>query len=331
MKNKPFKPGILLLALLGTTAPAAGDGKLTIGWVYSMANAPLVVAQEKGFFRDEGLSVETLSFTSGPLVHQALLAGELDMAYIGAAPVYHWFSRGLQSRILAKVNYGQAAVIARTDSGVRGLSDLKGRRIAGVRKGSGMDVLLRGYVLGEAAQLDPDKDVEIVAMPVGNMELALDQKIVDAAFAWEPFTSAFLLRGNGRVVLDLNQAQPRYPWYVIMALPRTLTDRREEVVRVLRAHRLAVEYLNSAPAAGNDLIARAFRLGEIRDDAGNLHSGGKVVAAARTRLGWQWEFSGADLEFIQRMMNYSYRLGYIKKELKVEEIVDPSLSREAAN
>jgi len=329
MNSRSFVTGIFLALTWTAAVPAAADGKLTIGWVYSMANAPLVVAQEMGYFRDQGLSVDTLSFTSGPLVHQALLAGELDMAYIGAAPVYHWFSRGLQSRILAKVNYGQAAVVAGGDSSVRTLADLMGRKIAGVRKGSGMDVLLRGYVLGDAAHLDPDKDVQIVAMPVGNMEPALDQKLVDAAFMWEPFTSLYLMRGNGKVVLDMNEAQPRYPWYVIMALPTTLADRREDVKRVLRAHRRAVDFLNSSPTAGNGLIARTFRLGEISDGVGKRHPGEEVVAMARTRLGWQWEFSDADLEFIQRMMNYSHRLGYIKKELRVDEIVDSSLLRDA--
>jgi NitT/TauT family transport system substrate-binding protein len=122
------------LLVMFSVSSFAGD-KIKIGWVYAMANAPILVAKEKGYFKDQGIDVEIKEFKSGPLVHQALSAGELDMAYIGSPPVYHWFSRGLDSRILAKVNYGQAAVISRKDSGVNELTDLKSKKMAGVRKG----------------------------------------------------------------------------------------------------------------------------------------------------------------------------------------------------
>src|SRR5690606_812948 len=154
-------------------------------WVYAMANAPALIADHKGFFREEGVNVELKSFGDGPVVQQALSSGDLDMAYIGAPPVFQWYARGFNRRILAKVNYGQAAVITQADSPIKTVADLKGRKIAGVAKGSGMDVLLRGYVLKEAAGLEPDRDVSIVNMPAGNMTAALDRNLVDAAFTWE--------------------------------------------------------------------------------------------------------------------------------------------------
>lgn len=251
------------------------------------------------------------------------------MAYIGSPPVYHWFSRGLESRILAKVNYGQAAIISRKDSGVNELADLKAKKMAGVRKGSGMDVLLRGYVLGEAAKLKPDQDLEIISMPSGNMDSAVDQKVVNAAFIWEPFTSKSLVRGNTQVIFDMNKAVPKYPWYIVMAMPETLKTKRSAVVKVLRAHKKAVEYLNSKPNAGNGIIAKAFKLGTVTDVNGKKHKGTDVVAMARERLGWEYELKKDDIDFIQRLMNYSYSLGYIKKKLKAEDIIDTSLMQEA--
>lgn len=303
--------------------------KLKIGWVYAMANAPVLVAQEKGYFEAQGLDVELLQFKSGPLVHQALSAGELDMAYIGSPPVYHWFSRGLESRILAKVNYGQAAVISRNDSGIAALADLKGKKLAGVRKGSGMDVLLRGYVLGEAAGLTPDKDLTVISMPPGNMQAAVDKKVVDAAFIWEPFTSQSLIRGDTQVVFDMNKAIPNYPWYIIMAMPDTLKTKRSAVVSALRAHKQAVDYLNSSDNAGNGIIAKAFKLGTVKDVSGQMHSGIDVVAMARGRLGWEYELKASDIAFIQRLMDYSYQLGYIKKRLSTDDVIDTSLMAEA--
>ncbi len=304
--------------------------KIRIGWVFAMANAPVLIAKEKGYFEAQGLDAEIRSFNSGPVVHQALAAGELDMAYIGSPPVYHWYSRGLKSQILAKVNYGQAAVLVRKDSGVNELNDLRGKKMAGVRKGSGMDVLLRGYVLSREAKLAPDKDVRIVPMPSGNMGPSVESKVVDGAFIWEPFTSQFLLRGNTKVIFDMNKAVPNYPWYIIMALPDTLKTKRSAVVKVLRAHKQAVAYLNSAPDAGNEIIAKAFKLENVEGADGKMHNGTEVVAKARHRLGWEWEINAKDKEFIQGLMDYSHSLGYIKKPLKADDLIDLTLLQEAA-
>jgi len=318
---------VALLTML-SSASIAGE-KIKIGWVFAMANAPVLVADAKGYFKEQGLEVKMIQFKSGPLVHQALSAGELDMAYIGSPPVYHWFSRGLESRILAKVNYGQAAIISRKDSDISDVKSLRGKKLAGVRKGSGMDVLLRGYVLGEAAGLTPGKDLDIISMPPGNMEAAVDKKVVDAAFIWEPFTSKSLIRGNTQVIFDMNKAVPKYPWYIIMAMPDTLKKKRSAVIKVLKAHKQAVEYLNSSDIAGNGIIAKAFKLGSVTDNNGKKHKGTEIVSMARTRLGWEYELKEDDISFIQRLMNYSYKLGYIKKRLSTNDIVDTSLMTEA--
>lgn len=316
------------LAAAGGTSHAAEE--IRIGWVYAMANAPVLVADSNGYFTEQDLDAKLLSFTSGPLLKQAMVAGEIDLAYIGSPPVYHWFSRGLESKILAKVNYGQAAVVSRKDSGIAALADLKGRKMAGVRKGSGMDVLLRGFVFGEAAELVPDKDAQIISMPSGNMGPSLESKVVDAAFMWEPFISQFLLRGNTQVIFDINEAVPRYPWYIISAMPEAMEQRPEAIVKALRAHRKAVDFLNSGEDAGNDVIAAAFKLGEVAGPDGAVYPPTEVVRQARARLGWEWSLNDGDVAFIQRLMDWSLELGYIKKRLTTDELIDRSFAARAA-
>jgi len=315
---------VAVFFLVAVSPSSYAAEKIKIGWVYAMANAPVLIAQQKKYFEAEGIDAEIISFRSGPVVHQALAAGELDMAYIGAPPVYHWYSRGLKSKILAKVNYGHASVIVRKDSGINNLADLRNKKWAGVRKGSGMDVLLRGYVFREAASMEPDKDARIIPMPPGNMGASVESKVVDGAFIWEPFTSQFVLRGKSKVIFTLNEELPNYPWYIIMALPNTIATKQKAIKGVLRAHKKAVEFLNSSPTAGNDIIAKAFKLQDVTDDKGVTHTGTDIVANARTRLGWEWDITAKDTAFFQRLMNYSHELGYISKPLKVEELVDLS-------
>lgn len=202
--------------------------------------------------------------------------------------------------------------------------------MAGVRKGSGMDVLLRRYVLGEAAKLEPGKDVRIVPMPSGNMGPSVESKVVDGAFIWEPFTSQFELRGDSKVIFDMNSAVPKYPWYVVMVMPDALKNKRSAIKKVLLAHKKAVEFLNSSPEAGNDIIAKAFKLKNIKDEQGKTINGEAIVAQARTRLGWEWDLTDKDMTFIQSLMDYSLSLGYIKKPLKANELVDTSFVKDVA-
>jgi NitT/TauT family transport system substrate-binding protein len=184
-------------------------------------------------------------------------------------------------------------------------------------------------VLGEAAKLVPDEDVQIVPMPPGNMGSSVEASVTDAAFIWEPFTSQYLIRGKTKVIFDVNEALPKYPWYIIMALPDTLKNNRAAVVKALRAHKKAVDYLNSSLDAGNDIIAQAFKLEEVTDEQGMKYSGADVVAKARERLGWEWNITDEDKNFIQRLMDYSLSLGYIKESLDVNDLVDLSLAKEA--
>ena len=332
IKRSLLALSLSVAALAGSAFAMAGEEKpLRVGYVFAMANAPALIADKQGYYREEGLNVDLKALGDGPVIQQALAAGELDVAYVGTPPVYQWFSRGLQSRILAKVNYGQAAVIVDAKSPITALEGLKGKKLAGVKKGSGMDVLLRGYVLKEKAGLDPDKDLDIIDMPPGNMNAALERGIVDAAFSWEPFVSQSVLRGSSRILLDVNQALPQYPWYVVIALPKTLQERPDDVVKLLRAHRRAIAFLNEHPAESNRLIAEAFKLEAVQGADGKTIAPEAIVAQARTRLGWSADLQAADIQFIQRLMNYSHDLGFIETTLKTEQIVDTSYLEEAAH
>ena len=117
---------VSLSALAFASSAMAADRPLRIGYVFAMANAPALIADKQGFYREEGLDVDLKALGDGPVIQQALAAGELDVAYVGTPPVYQWYSRGLKSTILAKVNYGQAAVLVGQDSPITQLQQLKG-------------------------------------------------------------------------------------------------------------------------------------------------------------------------------------------------------------
>ena len=98
--RRPAMAGMLVLALaLGAgTARAQASEPIRIGWVYAMANAPVLIAERNEMFAEEGLAPTLESFTSGPLIRKGLNEGTLDVAYIGVPPIVHWSAKGRSSR-----------------------------------------------------------------------------------------------------------------------------------------------------------------------------------------------------------------------------------------
>lgn len=324
---------LLAVCILSACAkPAADTGHsavLRIGWVQALGTAPALIAEQQGYFRDEGLKVELKGFGDGPLIQQAMAAGQLDVAYMGGAPVIQWAQRGFDARIIAKVNSGHAALIVRTDAPIRSLANLRGKRVAGTSRGSGMDVFLRGFVLEEAAHLQPDHDLTVVNMPAGTMPQAMSFGGVDAAFTFEPFVSQAVLRGDARVLLDTGQALPGHPWFVVAAPTKTLETRPDDIVRLLRANRRAIEFLNAHPARADALIVRALAIQPIRRRDGHLVSAETIVREARKRVTWSDDLTDSDVAFFQRMAGWSYRLGYLGKPGSVAALVDRSYAERA--
>ena len=313
---------VFTICCVATISSASAMETIRIGWVYAMANTPVLVAYHNGFFTQAGVEVKLRRFNSGPLLKRALEAGDLDMGYVGMPPAYQAIAEGADIKIVAKVNYGQAALITAKNSPIKTLADLKGKKIAGVREGSGMDVLLKSFVLKEAAKLDASNDVNILHMPSKMMVASVNMNVVDAAFTWEPFISFAVLTGRADVLFDMNKEVPRYPWYVIVANHKMRTQNRNAMQKILKAHKRAIAYLNAHTNAGDDLIIEKFKIGSTLHAAHSQVNARDIVLAARGRLGWDENFTNKDELFLQRLMNYSHELGFINKELLVNEVID---------
>lgn len=142
--------------------------------------------------------------------------------------------------------------------------------------------------------------------------------------------SSAVLRGTGRVVFDVNGALPGYPWYVVAAPSKTLKERPDDLVKLLRANAKAVAFLREHPEEANRIIARSFKLEPVKAADGSVVPPEAIVAEARKRLGWSAEIEPSDRAFIQRLINYSVDLGILNKPLNVDDIIDDSFAAKAA-
>src|SRR3954471_21096487 len=147
----------LVTSIVTLCSPGHAQG-VRVGIVNSSTDVPFFIADAKGYFKEEGLSVELLPFDAGAKMIAFLGTGDLDVG--GGAPsvaLYNAAAQGIAIRIVADkahhaAGLGHAALMVRKDlidsgkfTGVKdlkGLKGLKGLKVAIVGVGSGDESVL---------------------------------------------------------------------------------------------------------------------------------------------------------------------------------------------
>jgi NitT/TauT family transport system substrate-binding protein len=198
-----------------TAAPPTSTARreplhLDVGYVPSLVYAPLYVAYEKGYFRERGLDL-TLEPGGGSPTAQ-VGAGNLQLAGIGLDAAYlNSRARGIDIRFVLPVSSVDATNASSTplvvrkelaDSGaVRGVADLRGRKVAQLGSAVGITYYLLALAL-ETGGLDIS-DVDLVrGLNFPDMPQALAQGAIDAALLAEPFVTLSEDRGIVAILSD---------------------------------------------------------------------------------------------------------------------------------
>jgi NitT/TauT family transport system substrate-binding protein len=131
---------------LSSTAARAADAPLRVGITAASSDVVFYIADKKGYFKEEGISVSFTPFDSAAKMVAPLGAGQLDIG--GGSPsagLYNAVERGIDVKIVADKGstppgYGFQPLLVRKDlveSGrYKSLKDLKGMKIAGSAPGS---------------------------------------------------------------------------------------------------------------------------------------------------------------------------------------------------
>ena len=205
--------------------------------------------------------IETRVFGAGPSLVEALFAGEVDVGYLGPAPVLaaHVQSKGAALRVIAGAAANGVRVVARKDAGIATLQDLAGKRLATPQLGNSQDLSARHFLKAELGQ----RDLRNV-LPYATAEHAalLARGEVDAAWVAEPWATRLVEESGAVVVGEEKDLWPdkRFSQSLVVASTEVLRDRPDVVEKLLAAHhawtvKLRSEPARHAPALGEALLA----------------------------------------------------------------------------
>lgn len=139
--------------------------------------------KEKGFFKEEGIEVETL-FMDFERLKEGVATDKMD-GVLGNLEWIKPIEQGLNVKYTTGVHTGCIQAVAPKNSKISSVKDLKGKRI-GVNAMGDFPMVLMSTALSDAG-LDPKKDVEFKAYPGPQLEQALDKGEIDVFIMWDPF------------------------------------------------------------------------------------------------------------------------------------------------
>ncbi|HEV8721545.1 MAG TPA: ABC transporter substrate-binding protein [Candidatus Binatia bacterium] len=143
----------------------------------SLSQIPFYVAQERGFFKDEGLDVN-LIVMGAPVANLALIGQNVDFSSVPTAALSAML-RGAPLRVIFNAFY-RPLVWLYSKADIRLVKELKGKRVGVAGIGSGPDHLLRELLRQNG--MDPGRDVTILGLGVpSNLYTALSTGNIDAS------------------------------------------------------------------------------------------------------------------------------------------------------
>ena len=201
----------MTIAAAGCSSAAATGSSgapvvLRLGFQANITHEPALVGLAKGYFaKDLGKNVtlKTTVFSSGTEETTALLAGQLDAAYVGPNPAINAWekSNGTAIKIISGAASGGASLVVK--HGITSAAELKGKSLATPSLGNTQDVAARYWLKQQGLTTTATGGGDVAIKPIKpNSAAVLEFKSgqIDGGWEPEPYATEMVLDGGTRLV-----------------------------------------------------------------------------------------------------------------------------------
>ncbi len=230
--------------------------EIIIGATTQELSTLIWIAEEKGYFEENGLDATIKAYDTGIETKDALLADEVDVADTVDFVITSLGLEGVDVKVLASIDTASIDyIIARKDKGILSLSDLKNKKI-GIKLGSSAEYYLGRTLLFNNLSL---QDVELVAVHPPEMPDAIAQGKVDATITWHPHNYQIQKRlGDNALVWSAQGGQDGY--WVVFCRTEFVQQYPQRIKRFLNALIQAEEFVKNNDSEAKEIIARRVNL-----------------------------------------------------------------------
>ena len=310
----------VLFAVFLSSLPARAQEKKNLRIVFVSLSwnnqLPIRVAMAKGFFKDQGLTLEPIFVRGGPIAITALVSGNVEFASVGGAQApIRSNARGLDLHIISSMsNYTNYTLLGSKEA--KSIEDLRGKIIGVTGAGAFSDFAIRIYL--KKNNLDPDKDVTLRA--IGGTALraiALERGLIAAA----PFSAedaVRLLDKGFPMIVNLNEAL-RIPQSVFVTRGEVLQKYPDTTKRFLKAVIMGMQFTkhNKQEAIKTGYASGLKGESDVVNRAYDLFSPGYATDLSVAQDG------------IQIMLDEDIRAGVVDKNFTLDRVIDDKILKQA--
>lgn len=307
-------------------AQSEGPVKLLAAHQGFATDSPIYIAQERGYFREQGLEVQLIRFNSTSDQIAALGTGELSVGVGGVnAALFNAAARDVPIRIVAdkfhaEPSYTGIGWVFRTgliDSGqIKTAKDLKGMRISRGQRASATETELVALLREGGLTI---KDVINQDIAYSDLAPALANGSVDGAFAISPFTEIVEARGFGQMWRTSGSIIPDHMVASILYGPSFVEKQPDAARGWMIAYIKGVRDYIRAWKSGSipdDVIQAAIKYGNTKDPAAIRRS----PLAPINPDGFTYPAS------MKLDLDYFVEAGYVRDPPALDKVIDRSFA-----
>lgn len=232
--EKPFKPMSLRVGHL------LADELHQPGWC---------IANEMGYIEDEGFEAVHGEYINGPDEMMHFAAGELDVAYVGAAPFLSARAGGVDIIAVASSNTEGSSIVAAEE--ITTVSDLNGKTVGSPGLGTIQDYMLTR--VEEQYGINFDHYIATVTLLIQHFAA----RDIDAYIAWEPHATQAVVEGirGAHTLLTSHEILPGHQCCVLAVRGDWVREAPHIVRRVVRWHMKAQKWVLEHPSDAEEIMA----------------------------------------------------------------------------
>lgn len=291
-----------------STATAAPPESVRLGFFPNVTHAPALVGVAEGTFvaaLGDVTDLETFTFDAGTEAAEALLAGSLDLTFIGPNPAINAFAQsgGEAVRIVSGSTSGGAFLVVR--EGITSAADLAGLTIATPSLGNTQDVALRAWLKENGLETTADGGGDVIVLPQKN-STTLESFIngdIDGAWVPEPWATRLVNEGGGVVLVnerDLwEETNGEFVTTHLLVRAEFLDQHPDTVAAIIKGLADAIDAINADPAAAQaDVVAQIGSITGTEPDADTIAAAFENLTFTLDPISASLATSAADAEAV---------------------------------
>jgi len=255
MLLRTWMPIVICILLV---KPIGAQERMRMAWAgTSPSNTPIWVADQKGFFKKNGLNAEIIAISASTITIQALLTGEVDLIIAPSATLVTSRLAGADT-IMVSTNLPLFIDHIVSLAEITTVEQLKGKTGGVNRLGTTSDMTLRLAL--RRLGIDPEKETKIIATGENPQRLAaLSRNITQFTLLGEPLVREAEKMGF-RNLVDIGTLKIPYHVNAVVTRESTIKTRRPLVAKTVRAFTEALHYIKTNKEETKALIGKNLKI-----------------------------------------------------------------------